>query len=64
MPDLPHTNATYLVSFKPVEERCAGRFRVTASRGGDPDRDVVSLRLDGVEPGREVGATLISFPQR
>ena len=61
MPDLPKPTAAYTVSFKPVEERCSRRFRVDGSRG---EHDVVILRLDGVEPGREVGATLISFPQR
>jgi hypothetical protein len=64
MPDLPHASATYLVSFKPVEERCTRRDRASDSRSGRFDRDVVILRLDGVESGREVGATLISFPQR
>jgi hypothetical protein len=64
MPDLARANTTYLVSFKPVEESCTRRVRFSDSRGGGLDRDVVILRLDGLEPGREVGATLISFPQR
>ncbi len=61
MPDLPQASAAYTVSFKPVEERCSGRFRASGSRG---DRDVVILRLNGLQADTEVGATLIAFPPR